>query len=360
MNNNERWSAERAWEWKSQQPWWRGCNYMPADCENRIAQWQELDSERHFQTAAKELQEAHKIGLNSIRVILEFIVWDQEHDGFLRRLDRFLDLAWGNGISTVICFGNDCTVPKEDENSRPHLGVQHYDRGYHGGRRKSQHGSYQGRIGYSLLDEDDTRERFFQMVDEIVRRYAQDERVILWDLFNEPGNSGRGDLSIPHVKRIFEVARGCRPQQPLTTAAYNTRGRRQPVEELALELSDVVSFHSYLPFPELVADVAEYKKLGRPMLCTEWLNRIANSNIREIFPFYYIMGIDCWMWGFVAGLYQTYEPHEAYWNMIKEGRFPAAFDITKWQHDLLRPSLRPYDPGEVELIRHFCDLADAK
>ena len=40
-------------------------------------------------------------GFNSIRIILEFIVWDQEHDGFMERLDRYLDTAWKYGISAM-------------------------------------------------------------------------------------------------------------------------------------------------------------------------------------------------------------------------------------------------------------------
>ena len=82
------------------------------------------------------------------------------------------------------------------------------------------------------------------------------------------------------------------------------------------------------------------------------------NNVQELFPLFFLEGIDCWMWGFVAGLYQTYEPWENYWKMVEEGRFPAGCDITKWQHDLIRPSLRPYDPREIEIIRHFAELAD--
>ena len=37
-----RWSKEKAWEWYNSRPWMRGCNYMSADCANRVDQWQEL------------------------------------------------------------------------------------------------------------------------------------------------------------------------------------------------------------------------------------------------------------------------------------------------------------------------------
>ena len=34
------WPKEKAWEWYNKQPWIRGCNYMSADCANRVDQWQ--------------------------------------------------------------------------------------------------------------------------------------------------------------------------------------------------------------------------------------------------------------------------------------------------------------------------------
>lgn len=84
-----RWSTEKAWEWYRGQPWLRGCNFMGSDCCNRVDQWQELGFEERLATADRELALAAAIGFNSIRLILQFEVWDQEHDGFMRRLDRY-------------------------------------------------------------------------------------------------------------------------------------------------------------------------------------------------------------------------------------------------------------------------------
>ena len=46
----EKWSKERAWEWYNSHPWIRGCNYMSADCANRVDQWQAL----HFEELGKD------------------------------------------------------------------------------------------------------------------------------------------------------------------------------------------------------------------------------------------------------------------------------------------------------------------
>ena len=84
------WTKERIREWYHEMPWLRGCNYLPADCCNRIAFWQELDWEQHLATADRELELAAATGFNSVRVLLEFIVWDEQHDGFLLRFEQFL------------------------------------------------------------------------------------------------------------------------------------------------------------------------------------------------------------------------------------------------------------------------------
>ena len=119
----ERWSCEKAWEWYNNTPWLRGCNFLPSDCCNRIAFWQELDFEKHLETCDRELALASSIGYNTIRVILEHIVYAEEHDSFMVRFERFLEVAAKNNIAVMVCFGNDCTVPKNAAYRAPHIGV---------------------------------------------------------------------------------------------------------------------------------------------------------------------------------------------------------------------------------------------
>jgi hypothetical protein len=76
-----------------------------------------------------------------------------------------------------------------------------------------------------------------------------------------------------------------------------------------------------------------------------------------MFPLFYLEKVSCWNWGFVAGLSQTYEPWESMWRRIEAGE-GTNIDVTKWQHDLFRPSLHPYDPQEIEIIKQFCQYAD--
>ena len=351
------WSKEKAWDWYNSKPWFRGCNYLPSDCCNRIAMWQELDFEKHLETMDRELALAASIGFNSIRVILEYIVYKEEHDSFMERFERFLTVAAKHGITVMVCFGNDCTVPKDSKYKAPYIGVQTYDLGYHGGRKNSPHGSNPNAVGYSLLDEPESAKIFFNMVEEFVSKYKNDERICIWDLFNEPGNANRDTISVPHVQRMFDIARSCNPIQPLTSGVWTNPSNPKPAEVTAMENSDIISFHSYWKLPVSVCFIEELKEWGRPLIITEWLHRCVYNTVEEMFPLFYLEKIGCWNWGFVAGPSQTYEPWELTWACYEKGQ---EVDVTRWQHDLFRPSLRPYDPKEIEIIRKFTARADEK
>lgn len=350
------WSKEKAWEWYRNMPWLRGCNYLPSDCCNRIEFWQSLNFEKHQETMEREFRLMESIGYNSIRVILELLVYEQEYDSFPARFERFLALAAAHHISVMVCFGNDCTVPKNPEYKPPHLGVQEYDLGYHGGRKISPHGSCPDAQGYSLLDEPEYAELFFKMVGEFVTRYANDPRICVWDLFNEPGNNNRGELSVPVVRRVFETARACNPEQPLTSGAWSNPQNLTQAEKTALELSDIISYHCYDDYAANIRRIALFRKFGRPLMNTEWLHRPLHNTVELMFPLFYLERIGCWNWGFVAGLSQTYEPWEGLWRAYEKNN--RIIDISKWQHDLFRPNLRPYDPKEIDVIRDFCNFAD--
>lgn len=359
-----RWGKEKIWAWYNARPWMRGCNYMSADCANRIDQWQELGFEERFQTTEEELKLMQKTGFNTIRLVPEYVVWKEEHDGFLERFDRYLSLCAKYGMSCMIVLGNDCMPPKTERWSLPRTGPQTYDWGYHGGKMHSQHGVHNGPAPHFYLDEPESRESYFHMVRELVTRYREDQRICIWDIYNEPGNSRRQDITLPNLQRMFETVRSCDPVQPLTCGLwdgiFHFEDPDAPLDALAqciLENSDIISYHFYGNYNAHIQFIKRLKQEGRPIMNTEWLGRCLHNDVFSLFPLFYLEKIGCYNWGFVAGKYQTYEPWEGTWERYANGT-DTDVDFTKWFHDLYRPNHRPYDPKEIEVIKMFCDLAD--
>ena len=354
------WSREQACDWYNNRPWLRGCNFMSSIDANRVEQWQELDFEEHMKVADAELKLAADTGFNTIRLVMEIAVWDAEHDSYMKHLEHYLETAWKYGISSMIVFGNDCMPPK-DENWKPvKTGVQTCDWGYHGGRKYSQHGRF-AQMGYHLLDEPEYEHKFYDMEAEIIDKYKDDPRVCIWDLYNEPGNSHRDSVTMPHLKKYYETAWEIRPSQPLTSGAWRDLtkgyGGLSEVEKYVLDNSDIISFHNYGDYLTNIKILRFLKTLGRPIICTEWLCRGLHNTVQEIYPLFYLEKVGCYNWGFVAGKYQTYEPWESIWADYAAGG-ARDFDFTKWFHDLYRPSYRPYDPHEIDLIKEVNRLAD--
>lgn len=354
----QQWTKEQAWNWYNSQPWIRGFNYVASDCVNRMEQWQEYEHEKKVVTFEREFALAQENGFNAIRSVLPFEPWYYEHDGFMKRLDNFLTLAHKYGLGVMIVFGNDCTVPK-GMYTEPKFGPQPVDWGYHGGVRRSPHGVI-GSHGYSLLDEPELAAAWTDMVGEIVGEFGHDGRVQIWDIFNEPGNGKRGDMSLSHMERFFERARSKDPIQPLTAGPWTITdrdiGTLPKIQRRALELSDVISYHDYAEIETSVTILSFLKTLGRPVLNTEWLNRIQHNDVRTHLPMFYLERVGIYNWGFVAGKSQTYEPWNITWTNYDNGK--TDYDFTKWQHDLFRPNHRPYDPKEIELFQFYGKLAD--
>ena len=181
---------------------------MPASAANRVDQWQSLGAEERFAEVERELALAEKIGFNTLRLVVEhqgFGVWLAEHDSFMANFERYLQILARHGLRAIVVLGNDCSRPKELW-ELPKPGVQTYDVGYHGGRRVTQHGSNPHAIGYTTVDDPVLRPKFYAMCAELMTKYRADDRILFWNLWNEPGNNRRNDLTLKDLRELFELA----------------------------------------------------------------------------------------------------------------------------------------------------------
>ena len=360
------WPKERAWEWYNAQPWIRGCNYMPASAANRVDQWQELGCEERFAEVERELALAETIGFNALRILVEeqgFGVWLAEHDGFMARFERMLSIMAKHKMRAIVVLGNDCSRPKEIW-TLPKPGVQQYDVGYHGGRRRTQHGSFPGAVGYTVLDDPELAPKFYRMCEELLTKYRDDDRILFWNLWNEPGNNNRSPLTCENMRKLFDMAWRIDPKQPLAADIWRVGGKnaegRSPAEKMAGELSDIISYHCYGNLQMQQQTIQALRaRWGRPLVNTEWLARINGDEVFTSYPLFAQNRVGCTCWGFVAGKYQTYEPYESMWADQFNYKLPDA-PVTKWYHDLFRPSHHPYDPKEIDVIRRVNAQMDAE
>ncbi len=326
-----RWSPEKAWEWYRAQPWICGFNYVPSSACNTTEFWQA----ESFDAPAidRELGWARGIGFNSCRVFLQYLVWKHDPDGLKERIDRFLGIAARHGITTAIVFFDDCCFG-DPLLTAPSLGAQ----------REPIPGmilpSWTPSPGLAAVTDRNVWPDLERYVKDIAGRFGRDPRVIMWDLYNEPGNTNMGDKSLPLVEAAFAWAAAANPDQPLTVSVWT--GAYPNLNAAQCARSDVISFHAYTNFDGMTQAIAAHKAHGRPVICTEWMARLQGSRWDTDLPLFTREAVGCYAWGLVNGRTQAQFP----WGSPRNAPEPKV-----WFHDIMRRDGSPYDPAEIAAIR---------
>jgi len=321
------WSAGKAWAWYSCRPWLVGCNFLPSTAVNDVEMWQKATFDAA--TIDRELGWARQLGFNTVRVFLNYVVWQNDVAGLKTRFAEFLKIADRHGISVMPILLDDCNfagrVAAAGKQSDPVPGVHN--------------SQWVSSPPLAMVTDRSAWPALEQYVKDVVKAFGQDRRIVVWDLYNEPGN-GMGDKSRPLMEAAFAWAREAKPSQPLTTGAW--ADFTSPFSRRMMELSDIVSFHGYDPPAEIEAKLKICAAHGRPVLCTEWLVRRGGNSVERLLPLFRDRKIGCWNWGLVAGRTQTYFP----W-----GSPQGAPEPQQWQHDILRADGRPFSAREVQFIK---------
>ena len=341
-----RWTAEKAKAWYDNQPWLVGSNYIPANSINQLEMWQAST----FDPARidKELGWAEDMGMNTMRVFLHDLVWQENPTGFKERIDRFLEISSRHHIKPLFVLFDSCWDPN------PKLGLQHPPvPGVH-------NSGWVQSPGAAALEDRAQQERLKAYVVGVIGAFANDSRVLGWDLWNEPSNTNDGSYSKVELKnkpqlveallpKIFSWGRDAHPSQPLTSGVWDidftTGTPATKMQQIQLENSDVISFHNY-GWPEsFEKEVLFLQKFGRPLICTEFMARGAGSTFDTVLPLAKKYKVAAINWGFVAGKTQTYLPWDSW-------RHPYVVDEpTVWFHEVLYSDGKPYREAEVKLIR---------
>ena len=199
-----------------------------------------------------------------------------------------------------------------------------------------------------------------EYVKGVVSRYANDKRVLVWDIYNEPGNiksphvKGGGanlteeqtqhlrKMSLDFLKATAEWARN--PSQPITYGVFfpDASPLGKMYNELIYAQSDVISYHGYGNMLRQIMRLKEARKHNRPVMCTEWMARPVGSGFNPLLKFFKQNNVWSYSFGLVAGKIETWRP---------------SFDLACpeldgiWYHDIFKPDHTPYEPTEVEYLK---------
>lgn len=350
----QRWSSEKARAWQREIGWLVGCNYISSTAINQLEMWQAdtFDPE----TIDRELGWAEDLGFNSVRVYLHHLLWDQDRQGFLRRMEQFLELADAHGIGVMF-------VPLDGVwDPHPASGEQ---------REPTPHVHNSGWVqspGADILEDPARHDELEGYIKGVIGHFRNDPRVHVWDLFNEPDNPNRnsyGKQELPDkaekatllLRKVFTWARQARPSQPLTSGVWIGQwadpDNLSPIERLQLDQSDVISFHSYDAIDLVKQCVQNLKRYQRPLLCTEYMARPRGSTFDPILGYFKEQNVGAYNWGFVDGKSQTIYPWDT-WTTEYTAEPPL------WFHDIFRTDGTPYRPEEVAYIRKITGATDRR
>lgn len=347
-----RWTEKQANDWYQKQPWPVGGNFLPSNAENELEMWQ---AETFDPTEIdREFGWAESIGMNTMRVFLHNLVWEQDPAGFQGRVDKFLTIAAKHHIRPVFVLFDSCWDPD------PKLGPQQPPvPGVHNSR-------WVQAPGRAILTDPTQYSRLQAYVKGVVGAFAHDTRILAWDVWNEPDNGNGGsydklepanktELILALLPQVFGWARAQHPVQPLTsgiwTGDWSSLEKMSPMAQMQITQSDVISFHDY-GWPEsFEGRIHDLQQFHRPLICTEYMARGAGSTFDTILPIAKKSHVGAINWGLVKGRSQTFLP----WDSWK--RPYVDVKPTVWFHDVFYEDGTPYRLRETQI---FKDLTSKK
>ena len=350
------WSQPQIQAWQDKQGWMVGANFVPSTAINQLEMWQADTFDP--KTIDKELSMAKKLGMNTARVFLHDLAYEQDPAGFKARVDTFLGIAAKHGIKPMLVIFDSVWNPevKVGKQPAPVPGVHNS-------------GWVQSPGGAALADAAQYP-RLEAYVKDIVGTFGKDARVASWDLWNEPDNTNGSSYGAKEPKdkllyvekllpQVFAWARSVSPKQPLTSGLWqgdwSDRGKLTPIQRVQLDESDFVSFHNYDDPAKFKERVAQLGKLSaRPKQLTEYMARGMNSTFAGMLPILKEAHIAGYNWGFVQGKAQTEMPWDSWQKPYVDG------EPKLWFHEIFRSDGKPYLKDEVKLFKRITGVSAAR
>lgn len=320
------WPAAKANAWYAKHKWINGSDFIPSTAINQLEMWQADTFDT--KTIDRELGYAESIGFNAMRVFLHSMAWQQDPKGFKTRVSEYLAIADKHHIQTIFVFFDDCwnATAKNGKQPEPKTGIHNSGWLQDPGARLTDAGEM------PMLQ---------KYVTDVLTTFKHDKRILLWDLYNEPGNSNKGDKSLDLLSKIFAWGRAVNPDQPLSAGlwAWNL----EKLNAFQFTHSDVITYHDYEEPEKHERVIQLLKASGRPVICTEYMARLRGSTFANSMPILKKENVGAINWGLVSGKTNTIY---AWDTPMPNGEEPKT-----WFHDLFRKDGTPYNTEETNLIK---------
>ncbi len=262
-------------------------------------------------------------------------------------MDVFLKIAEKHKIKPLLVLFDSCWDPF------PELGIQRAPKpGVH-------NSGWVQSPGFHALKDSTEHSRLLRYVNGTVAHFASDDRILGWDIWNEPDNTNntaygkvelpnKVDYVLPLMKKAFVSARAANPSQPLTAGIWagdwTSYETLKPIEKVSIDESDVISFHNYNNAEDFEKVIKQLQQYDRPLLCTEYMSRGNGSFFEGSLPIAKKYNVAAINWGLVDGKSQTIYPWDSWTKTY-------ASEPDLWFHDIFRKDGTPYKKEEVELIK---------
>jgi hypothetical protein len=242
----------------------RGFNYHPSYATNLIEIWEKFD-----ETTIRTELERGKHYFHHINVLRWWHSWEafsRAPETYVKKFETTLSLSEKNGCIAIPVLFNRTHLPPLDFGG---IYIDHFL----AGSNLNQPGMF-----------DDYLER-------LVGGFADDDRILAWDLCNEPfwyrfrplkRSDGAADSIVPQaiveaegawLKFLYGRCKSLGPRTPLTVASWGTG--HVPLGQVN-DVSDVLTIHPYYNEGDkpkferqLDEDVAFARKVGKPLFASE-------------------------------------------------------------------------------------------
>ena len=294
--------------------------------------------------------------MNTMRVFLHNLLWEQDPEGFYiastpssRHLSRSVKIS----VPSLFSLTPVGTLTRALARS-----IRQFPGVHNSGWVRAP--------GAELLSDPAQFPSLESYVKGIVGSFANDPRILAWDLWNEPDNTNQGSVFpaknsknkteiviglLPQALRLGPVTSSCSAphQRPLARRLDLARDPCPHLPRIQIEQSDIISFNNY-GWPEdsrSSTSSCSINFTGRSSLHGIHGSRRRRRTFDTVLPIAHQYHVAAINWGLVAGKSQTACPRDSWAH-------PYVLDFSPWIwfHDVFHAERHALSPARrVDIIR---------